>query len=211
MRYPVIPGRSRAAGRLVLSLCLVVAAAVACSGNEDGSAAQPTKGHEAEPTGNSSPSLAPPRSRSPPPTVTSTTHEGFRLDVNRVTSDGEGFTVVHWTLTNVRDDAVGFREYFQDIEVRYGDMAYFQDQYPWYLTESLLAEVIVPSTRKLYPPVTDEHANCLCGSWPTMAGPEELPPGDSIRAYTAYYLPSDVQRIDFRVPGFERIEDIPLQ
>lgn len=205
------PGRSRATGRLLLSLCLVGAASVGCSGSEDGSVDQPTQSQQVEPTGNGGPSLAPLRSRSPRPTVTSTTHEGVRLDVNRVTSDGEGFTVVYWTLTNVGDNTLDFREYFRDIRVRYGDMAYFQDQYPWYLTEYLLAEVIVPSTGKLYPPITDRDANCLCGSWSTQEISEELPAGEGIRAYSAYYLPSDVQRIDFRVSGFDRIEDIPLQ
>lgn len=202
---------SRASLRLFLGLCLVATITVGCSGNESGSTASPTDGEQVKSSASGGQSLEPPRSRSPQPSVTTTTNEGLQLVVNRATSDNDGFTVVHWTLTNVGDDALGFREHFQDIEVRYGDMAYFQDQYPWYLTESLLAEVIVPSTGKLYPPVTDEDANCLCGSWPTMAGPEELPPGESIRAYSAYYLPSDVQQIDLRVPGFERVEGIPLQ
>lgn len=201
------PSRSRGA---LLGLCLAGVVAGGCSGSGDDSAAQPTKGEQAKSTQSASPSLEPPRSRSPRPTVTRTTNEGVRLDVNRATSDEEGFTVVYWTLTNVGNNALRFREYFGDIHVRYGDMAYFQDQYPWYLTESLLAEVIVPSTGKLYPPVTDRDANCLCGTWPKHLTSEELPPGESIRAYSAYYLPSDVQRIDFRVPGFERVEGIPL-
>lgn len=207
------PTRSRAAGRLLLSVCLLGAAVVGCSGQEDDSPAQSPQDSQAHPTGEAEASPAPLASRSPRPTATSLRNEEARLDVNRATIDDDGFTVVHWTLTNRSDAPLDFDEYFRDIRVRYTNLAFFNEEYeyPWYLNWTLLAEAIVPSTGKRYSPVTDADANCLCGEWPTRTGSvEELPSGESIRSYSTYYLPHDTQQIDFRIPGF-RAESIPLQ
>lgn len=170
-------------------------------------------GNGQQPTASATPSdtLAPKRSRpSRPSLATITAGGGVQLEVNRAVSGDDGFTVVFWTLSNTSNSEIDLSEFFYQIEVEYGNMSYFQDQYPWYLSDSMLIEVVLPDEDEWYPPITDTGSECLCG---VLANDlSSLPPGESIETYSTYYLPPGTKNIAIDFPGTDKlVKDISIE
>lgn len=149
-----------------------------------------------------SPTLAPPRSPPQWPVLASAKGGKLRVEVNRIRSDSHGFTMVHWTLTNISDhrvvlpDALGGR---RDYNAK------------WYWGHNLAGvELISRDTGNIYLPLTDPNGNCVCNYWTGIHQNGFLASGNYIRGYTAYFIPPDLRNIGVSFPGFELLKNIPI-
>lgn len=182
-----------------------------CSGdNQQSDAHQPSNdANQSTSSAKGSSSPAPERTRPSRATLANGTAQGQQVEVNRVLSDSTGFTIVYWTLTNEGDGSLYLRDFFD--ERHYGTLAYFQDQYPWYLGPDMKGvEVVLQEQGQRYLPITDSDSNCLCSS--SVRGNYDLAPGESVYGYSAYYIPSGVEEIAVSFPGAdELIREIPVE
>lgn len=180
-----------------------------CSGDGGQPGQPPTDGArdqrtEGSGTDRTSPSLAPMRSRPPQDTLASNEGNDFRAEVNRVESERNGFVTVYWTLTNISDERQSVQEYLG--QRKYGGVAYFSEQFPWY-RQSDVDGVEIVQDGKRYLSVTDSSSNCVC-STSTLGGAGFLPSGESLEAYSSYYLPEDVESVSVSFPDIDPMEDI---
>lgn len=195
------------------ALCLLVIAgallAVAgCSGGGSPRTTDEDSGrNDGQPRSVPSPTL-PPR-RSPPqwPVVASAKGEELRVEVNRVRSDSYGFTMVHWTVTNISSNAIDLRDFFhrRDYSVMSGI-----DQ--WYMGPYMAGvELVSRDQGQIYLPLTDPKLDCVCSKSSAVLDNASLAPGNYIRGYTAYFIPPDSKTISVSFPGFELLKNIPIK
>lgn len=193
-------------------LCVLLAVIVStagCSGGgnqtDDSPTGDASTQQTASPGSGKTSTLAPMRSRPPRDALASAEGDGVRAEVNKVVANDVGFVVVYWTLINTGENELSVHELFG--KRNYSGAAYFSEQFPWYLTDNMEGVEVVLSEER-YLPITDPGSNCVCST--TTLDVAFLPSGKSIEAYSAYYLPRDVESVSVSFPGLDLMEDIPV-
>lgn len=159
--------------------------------------------------GQNSPRAATPRtaSSSPPPVITtakSTSGTNLKVEINRLSADSSGFTVLRWTLTNTGG------ERFQPAE-RYGTTRYTDRAIGgWYDGEAAPGvELVSKQEGQRYFSLVDADGTCLCARITTER--HFMAPEESATFFNTYYLPPELQRVTVEIPGFEPIQDVPIE
>ena len=124
--------------------------------------------------------------------------EGMTAEVNDVEQNDSGNLVsVSWSIENNNDDYVTLTWLYDQSYTYTGD--YFSG-----------ITAVSSSSNTRFHPVMDGSGECLCAGNTSSDFFNEVAPEGKSAYWSLFSIPSDVDSIDIEVPGFEPIEDIPI-
>ena len=153
-------------------------------------------------TSSANASLAPQAPESSEPLGTAKSNEadseGMTAEVNNVERNDSGNMIsVSWSIANNNDDYVTLTWLYDQSYTYTGD--YFSG-----------VTAVSSSSNTRFHPVMDGSGECLCAGNTSSDFFHEVAPEGKSAYWSLFSTPSDVDSIDLEVPGFEPIEDIPI-
>lgn len=123
---------------------------------------------------------------------------GLTVEANAVTRNDSGNLVsVTWSIENATDD--------------YVQMTWLHDQSYTYSGPYFSGVTAINSSSgTIFHPVMDGNGECLCAGNTSGSFFNEVAPGGKTTYWSLFSTPSDVETLTLEVPGFEPIEDIPI-
>ena len=123
---------------------------------------------------------------------------GLTVEANAATRNDAGNLVsITWSVENTTNN--------------YVQMTWLHDQSYTYSGPYFSGVTAIDSSSGTrFHPVMDSNGECLCAGNTSGKFFNEVAPGGKTTYWSLFSAPSDVDSIDIEVPGFEPIEDIPI-
>ncbi|WP_152442539.1 hypothetical protein [Nocardiopsis kunsanensis] len=124
--------------------------------------------------------------------------DGLKVEANSAERNGNGNLVsVTWSVQNFTDDYVTLT-WLHDRSYTYSG-SYFS-----------AVTATDEDSGTLHHPVMDGNNECLCSGNTSRYFNRDVHPDGQLTYWSLFSTPSDVETLTLEVPGFEPIEDIPI-
>lgn len=125
--------------------------------------------------------------------------EGLTAEANQIERNDKGNLVsIDWSISNGTDSDVVLTWLHEQQTYTY-DGDYYSG-----------VTIVDPETDTRYHPLMDQAGECICAGNTSSRFYERVAAGGQSAYWSLFSTPSDVETLTLEVPGFEPIEDIPI-